>query len=63
MIDVVDQRRVGMRARHQLVENLAGEIRRMPAGQAARLAARGRAHGGDDVGSAHEKSPLQECGQ
>jgi hypothetical protein len=50
-----------MRARHQLIENLAGEIRRMPSGQPAGFATRGSAHGGDDIGSAHEKSPLQEC--
>ena len=58
---VVDQRRVGVRALHQCIENLAGEIGRMPVGQPAGFAARGRAHGRDDVGSAHENSPLQEC--
>jgi hypothetical protein len=59
--DVVDERRVCVRARHQFVEHLAGKIRGMPLGQPARFATRGRAHSGDDIGSAHEKSPLQEC--
>jgi hypothetical protein len=33
----------------------------MPVGPPAGFAARGRAPARDDVGSAHENSPLQEC--
>ena len=51
--DVVDERGIRLRAIHQCVDDLAREIRRMPAGQATGFARAGRARRGDDVCSAH----------
>ena len=54
---VFDQRGIGAGALDQRVEHGAGEIGRMPAGQAAALAAAGGAGRGDDIGLGHEFSP------
>jgi hypothetical protein len=54
---IVDQGRIGARAIDQAVDDLAGEVGRMDAGETASLAPASGARGGDDIGFGHGGPP------